>query len=202
MPVLLAFGVTAKIDVSDYFPLKTGTKWVYIDSSEGQSATYTDSVGNVQSVGGRDAVPIVTKIKDEVDGSTFYRVEGDQVLLVAFDQNNPLASPYPILMFGDGKNNWSYTGSTQWLGAPAPMTMKGSCRRAGSREVLGETREIIEATVDVVIGPERGVNMKSHEVSVYAKGVGLISLKGTTTYNKQKSERSKTIVSFTPASGT
>lgn len=186
-------------DAADFFPLNSGRSWVYSDSGI-QSEGYVDSVGNSQPIAGKDATPIVTTFNNKVDGSTFYRVEDDTVWVVAFEQNRPLTSPYPLFKVGSGAASWSYTGSTQWLSASTPMTMVGKSKRIGKKEYFGETREVLEVTVDATIGPPGQVNMKSHQVSLYAKGIGLVELKDKTTINKDTSERKRVLLSFGPGS--
>lgn len=195
--LIVAVCLASPSEAADYFPLEPGTTWVYSDS-QAPEAGFEDRVGNPQPIDGKQAVPIVTTIRGQVDGSTFYRVEGDTVLLVAFEQNRPLKNPYPVFKLSGGKDGWSYTGMTQWFGEPAPITMKGTARKTKNREVLGEDRETIEVTIDAVIGDSDGVNMKSHQVAIYAKGIGLVELKDKTKMNKSTTERKRTLVSFTP----
>lgn len=186
-------------EVEAFFPLDTGRTWVYQDSAVSGDG-FVDTVGNSQEVGGKPAVPIITTVSGKVDGSTFYRIENDEVLVVAFEQNNPLPSPYPILKLGSGKNNWEYQGSTQWLGSAAPMTVRGSAKRNGSKQLFGEKRETVQVTLDAVIGNGEGVSIKSKQVCLYAKGIGLVEMTDTTTINKTKSERKRTLVSYKPGS--
>lgn len=195
--VATALALTTFDDASEFFPLNPGRTWVYSDSAF-QVDGYEDSVGNAQPISGKDATPIVTSFKGKVDGSTFYRVEDDTVWVVAFEQNRPLTSPYPLFKVAKGGANWSYTGSTQWLGASTPITMVGKSKRIGKKEYFGESRELLEVTVDATIGPPGQVNMKSHQVSIYATGIGLVELKDKTTINKEIRERKRTLISFGP----
>lgn len=190
----IALTVKSASEVEEFFPLDTGRTWTYSDNG---TLGGMDRASAPQKVGDAPATPIVTVIDGKVDGSTFYRIEGDQVLVVAFEQNKPLEAPYPILQLGKGKNTWNYAGATQWLGGPAPMTIKGSTKRAGSREVAGVKRDVIEVTLEAVIGEESGVNVKSRQVSIYARGVGLIELTDRTTMKKTTTERKRKLISFT-----
>lgn len=184
------------LEVGTYFPLATGTTWTYEDVNEAGSQTYVDSVGNEQEVGGLKAWPIVTKFGNKIDGSTFYRIDGDEVLVVAFDQNKPLPAPYPIIKLGSGKNAWEYKGTTQWIGDEAPLNIKGTCKRAGSKELFGSKHEVIEVVLDASIGPKGSAGLKSHQVSLYASDIGLIELKDTTTVNKRKTVKTRTLIAF------
>ena len=183
-------------DVAEFFPLKTGTTWTYQDEAGATAQTFIDSVGNEQKIGDETATPIVTKFNGQIDGSTFYRIDGDTVFVVAFDQNKPLAAPYPIVKYGSGKNTWDFKGVTQWLGADAPLSVKGSCKKVGDKELFGSKHQVIEVVLDAVIGPSGASGIKSHQVSHYASGIGLVDLKDTTTINKTKSQRTRTLVSF------
>lgn len=197
---VFALGCVSIEEASDYFPLVTGTKWTYQDEANGSSSTYVDSVGNSQDIGGKPATPIVTLDGAKIDGSTFYRVENGQVFVVAFEQNKPLKVPYPILKVGSGKSDWDFVGITQWYGADAPMTIHGSAKRSGQREFFGAKRDVLEVILDANVGPKAAVGLKSHQVSIYAKGIGLVELKDTTTMNKNKSERKRKLISFEPGS--
>jgi hypothetical protein len=196
MTPLLAFVLFGIVypDAGDFFPLKPGTTWVYEDVVDGLTSLRTDRVGNPQTIDGLLAVPIVTTIRGRIDGSTFYRVEGGAVWVVAFDQNKPLDRPYPVLKADTKRVSWQHTGQTQWMGAPDVISIKGSSRPAGQREVLGEKRETVEVTVEAQVGPN-GLNLKS----IYARGVGLVSTEETITVNKNKSIRKTTLREFKPA---
>jgi hypothetical protein len=178
--------------------LTPGTVWVYQDVVDGLATVRTDRVGNPLPVGGANAVPIVSIVRGQVDGSTFYRVEGDIVWVVAFDQNRPLDRPYPALKVGSRRVGWQHTGPTQWMGAPDVISIKGSSRPGGQRDVLGAKRETLEVTVEAQVGPE-GLNLKSKQRSVYARGVGLVSTEETITVNKNKSHRKTTLLEHRPA---
>ncbi|MCW5939624.1 MAG: hypothetical protein KF884_01135 [Fimbriimonadaceae bacterium] len=196
----LVLVAASKPDAGDYFPLKPGTTWVYEDVVDGLTSLRADRVGNAQSIEGTDAIPIVTTIRGRVDGSTFYRIEGGTVWVVAFEQNKPLDRPYPVLKAGSKRESWQHTGQTQWMGAPDVISIKGSSRPAGQRDVLGEKRETIEVTVEAQVGPN-GLNLKSKQKSIYARGVGLVSTEETITVNKNKSTRKTTLREFKPADG-
>ncbi|MCW5937689.1 MAG: hypothetical protein KIT11_10340 [Fimbriimonadaceae bacterium] len=195
---VLTCALAPQVKAADFFPLRTGDAWVYEDSGQSLSSRYDDHVGNVQEVGGGKAVPIISVVEGKIDGSTFYRVTDDTVYVVAFDQNKPLGAPYPILKVGD-KANWEYVGETQWYGAPAPLTVKGKSKRGRDQDVLGVKREILEVTLEASIGPPDGTSIKSKQVALYAKGVGLYDLKETQTIGKRKIERHRRLLSFTPA---
>ena len=197
---LIAVAVTTMTEVEEFFPLETGRTWTYSDNGATTEGGQ-DRVGNQQDVGGHPATPIVTVVDGKVDGSTFYRVDGDQVLVVAFEQNNPLASPYPILVLSKSKNSWQHSGTTQWLGAPAPMSIKGSTKRTGKKELFGESRDTIQVTLEAVIGDEKGINLKSKQVSTYARGIGLVEMTDRTTMNRKNMDRKRTLLAFTAGSG-
>jgi len=198
---LVLASVPKAVDVADYFPLKSGVTWTYEVSGAGTSTRYVDSTGNVQAIQGKDATPIVSKVNGKVDGSTFYRIDGDTVYVVAFDQNHPLGTPYPILKLGTGRNDWTFDGETQWLGQSAPLSMKGRVKKVGQRDVLGTKREAIEVTIDAVIGAKDQPNLKSNQVSLYARGVGLVELKDTMTVKDFKQVTLKKLVAFDGGNG-
>lgn len=184
-------------DVAEYFPLDFGRTWVY-QEAQGTVAGMTIVVGLEQELLGGKATPIVKKVGDDVVGSVFYRVVGDEVLVVAFEQNKPLKAPYPIIKLGEGKTSWEYKGETQWVGEMSPITLEGSCRHASPREVQGTKYDTIEVTLDVVIGDPDGMCAKSHQVAVYGRGVGLIEMNDQSTFNKTKRENKRKLISFAP----
>ncbi|MBS1713160.1 MAG: hypothetical protein JST30_02360 [Armatimonadetes bacterium] len=198
--VLLAT-LKGQTDASDYFPLTKGVSWTYEVSGSGTSTRYVDSVGNTQTIDGQDATPIVSKVGAKVDGSTFYRVTADTVYVVAFEQNKPLGSPYPILKFGSGSNDWTFDGETQWLGTSAPLSMKGRVKKIGQRDVLGTKRDAIEVTIDAIIGAKDQPNLKSSQVYVYARGIGLVEMKDTMKVKDVKQVTVKKLVAYSGGNG-
>ncbi len=185
-------------NVSDYFPLATGTSWTYQEDIEGSSRTYKETAGNSQLIGSDQATPIVTSINGKIDGATFYRIKDNQVFVVAFDQNKPLESPYAILKIGK-ESSWDVTTSTQFYGEPAPLSMKASWKKGGTKEYFGAKREIIVITIDATIGAKTSPALKSHQVSTFAKGIGLVELSDVTTINKASYKKKKTLINFKAA---
>jgi len=193
-------------EVAEFFPLDFGRTWVY-NEAQGTVAGVTSVVGVEQDLLDKKlnpvgkGVPIVKKVGDDVVGCVFYRIVDDQVFVVAFDQNRPLASPYPIIKLGPGKTTWSYKGETQWVGEMSPMALEGSCKRGPAREIQGNKYDTIEVTIDVVIGDPDGMCAKTHQTSVYGRGVGLIELVDQSTFNKTKKENKRKLISFAPGKG-
>lgn len=132
---------------------------------------------------------------------TYYRVEDDSVLLVAFDDGKPITQPYAIAKFGSGRVTWTFAGETNFINDPVPMKLEGSARRAGSRTVLGTRREVLEVTLDATVGPEDQAGIKTRQIAVYAEGVGLVEMRETRQLGQRKAERRRVLTSFTPGPG-
>lgn len=188
-------------DAAAYFPLNSGSTWVYTDSVGKMSETHKETVGNTIEIGGQPATPIVTWVDGQVQGSTYYRVEGDTVWVVAFVQNAPLEQPYPVFKLGPRRVTWEHSGTTEFSGQAAPLKLKGSSRPVGKRKVLGTEREVVEVVVEAEIDPGAGAPMKSHQTSLYAAGVGLYEIKEKFVFGQEKAERKRVLQSFSPGGG-
>jgi hypothetical protein len=188
-------------DAAAFFPLTQGASWVYTDTVGVMAETHKETVGNTIEIGGAPATPIVTWIDGQVQGSTYYRVEGDTVWVVAFVQNAPLEQPYPVLKVGPRRTTWEHTGTTEFSGQTAPMKLKGSSRPVGKRKVLGTEREVVEVVVEAEIDPGAGTPMKSHQTALYARGVGLYEIKEKLSFGQEKAERKRVLQSFSPGGG-
>lgn len=188
-------GVSSVETASDYFPLATGTTWTYEESIDGSNRTYDQFAGNEQEVGGKKAGSLIDKYTGH-PSAAFYRVEEDTVLLVAFDQNVPLERPYPVLKLGPGKNDFRFSGTTQWFNDSTSFSMTGSCKRSGQRDVLGTKRDVVVVTIDYVLGTAALPIKTGHQTSTYAKGVGLVEMVDVSKMNKTKSKRTLNLVAF------
>ncbi len=191
----------APVEGTEFFPLVAGSSWVYSDTGGGAGGAFTDVVGEPAEVMGVMATPIVTRMGTREDGRTYYRVDAGTVTVVAFDLKKPLAAPYPILKATGKKESWTYSGESQWLGESVPLFMKATCRPVGKREVLGERRDTVEVVIEATIGAQDKTGVKSRQVSLYARGVGLFELKETTTIGDRKLERRRTLISYRPGAG-
>lgn len=201
----LAILIPQSVTVEDYFPLREGDEWVYDEVTKGRTREmFTDTVGETIEIEGVPATAIVTTAADGSKESTYYRVVNNKVFVIAFDPKSPIKDGYAIIDFGSPKNKWDFVGETSFMGAKAALELKASWKKAGSREVEGEKRELIEVTLDaVVVDTEASgaagmvVGVKTKQVSTYAKGIGLIEMKEEAQMGRSKSERVRTLRKFT-----
>lgn len=201
--------------------------------SPNRISVYTDTAGAPSAVGEMTGVPITTSSQgSEQPIVTFYNVTNDSVDLVfaydvkvvdsdkktdTSDQNGGVAGAakmktehylinYPVLKVGDGKEEWSYTGKTIFLGDPVDMIMSASSRHTGKKKYLNQTVDTVEVKMTTYINavPDNGfgsmkdATIKSESTSVYAKGLGLVEYKEHIELGKSKIDRTRKLVSFTP----
>src|SRR5579884_3442892 len=82
--------------VADFFPLVPGTLRTF--QEQGVSNTVTvDEVGQPVDVGGKPAVPVKTREGTKLVNTTYYRIDGNTVYIVAYDPKHPLPDPMPVL---------------------------------------------------------------------------------------------------------
>lgn len=195
---VLALGAIIQGSVTDYFPLAPGTKWQYHERGKGISNLYIDEVKPAVKVGESPAVPIETKNDDGSKTSRYYRVENDTVYLVANDPAKPLMVPVPILKMASGKTAWTYVGKVDMIGDLVPMEFSAECVSKGKQRVLDSERECVEVTMNSTIDAGRGLRVITKQVSVFAKGVGLVEMRQTQIIGASKTESSMRLIKFEP----
>lgn len=192
--------------VADYFPLREGDEWVYEEVTRGRSReTFTDTVGETIEIAGAPATAIVTTGADGSKEATYYRVVNDKVFVIAFDPKNPIKNGYAIIDFSAPRNKWDFLGETNFMGAKASLDLKGTWKKAGTREIDGVKRELIEVTLDAVVVDEEAsgatgmaVGVKNKQTSIYANGIGLIEMRQEAQMGRSKAEIVRTLRKFTP----
>mgnify|MGYP005837200871 CR=1 FL=1 len=195
----LAIAATLATGAGDFFPLVPGTRWVYQERTDRQVNTYTDEVGPPVDIDGKPAFPIVSTQDGRTVDTVHYRVEGDSVLIVAYDPRRPLFNPRTVLKVGRGRATWRWEGGTPLLGADVPLKMSGSSQIIGKRDVLGVEREVLEVKLDgeLQILPEQTARIS--QTALYARGVGLFEMRSRQTSGSRRSESVLRLVSFRPA---
>lgn len=196
--ILLAALLAARSPAEAYFPLMEGAKWTYKSEAGGLAATQIDVAGKPVEVGGSPATPIVTTVNGRTVGTSYYRVEGDTVFLVAEDPKKPLADPQPVLRVSEGKATWTFSGPTSLMGAAASLDLKGESFHRGERTVLDAKRTVLDVKLEMRISTNEALNIVGKQLSTYAKGVGLIELHSEQTVGKTKSKSSLRLVKFEP----
>jgi hypothetical protein len=174
----------------DFFPLVPGSKYVYQEAG----SKYEDVVGEPVDISGIQAFPVKTTSGKTTISESYYAVNAKAVTIVAFDPKKPLAEPQPVFQLEP--RNWTWEGSTQWLGDPAPVLIKGSASLKGKRTVLDREVEILEVKLDARIGGAKGVGIDVVQVVTYAKGIGMIEMRQEGKIAKRTSTSKVVLVSY------
>ncbi len=190
---ILLLSAPAGPEAIDFFPLVKGNRWTYQDTLN----QYTDVVESPVEIGGTSAIPVRTIMDGKSLDTIYYRVDKDNVSIVAFDAKSLLPAPIPVFRLGEG--NWTFTGSTKWLGGLAPITIKGSNSRKGKRKVMGKDAEILEVRLQAQIsGGDGGAGMSVNQLATYAAGIGLIKMEQQNVVNKVTQKSKVELVRFEP----
>jgi hypothetical protein len=183
--------------VTDYFPVEVGSKWVYTDTLNKIDSKCEDSVVAKTQINGQELIGIHSKIDERHFETTYYRVDSDRVMLMGFDPKKLLAKPYAVFaMATKGEMKWTHNGETMIFDELAPMTMKCSAKPLGSYKFKGQVISAIEVRLnaEVDLGPK--TKATSEQVAIYGKGIGLIELRETGKYGRQKFARIRTLQSY------
>jgi len=180
---------------SDFFPLNPGDKYVYEEEYNKMKKLFTDVVGAPKDLNGRVSYPIETFGLGQSFGKVFYQVEPDRVVVTGMDFGDPIASPYPILVVGKGTLKFSWAGEVPVPnGTPEPLAIAGESKPGKSVQLFGKRRSTIEITMTLDL-----LGLISVQKSVYAEGLGLISMVEES--GKKKVKRTRKLVSYEPAGG-
>ncbi len=168
---------------ADYFPVKPGTVRTY--EQKGGAGQLVNVVGSPLDMGGVTVAQITERQGGRPGITTYYRVDSDQVCIVAYDPKHPLPVPMPVLKLNDGKASWDFVGKTKTGPEGERMLAHGDARSAGKREVLGRKVDVIEVKILAHIGVGLS-GMAYEQKAVYAKGIGLVELTTKMTLGKSK----------------
>lgn len=195
---LAALVLFQPVSVEDYFPLTVGTKWHY--EIEGQvSSSYVDEVVKTVTVNEKPSFAIFSKAGSTPIGFSAYRVEGDTVYVVAYDERRALPTPQPVLKVADKPVEWSYDGMTQVESQMVKLQYKAASAPKGKRKVLGEERDVVEVRMDATIYELKDlITTRVSQTILYAKGVGMYEMTDTSDFGGQKSVRKVKLVRFEP----
>lgn len=193
----MALNSGAYSDVSEYFPLKVGTKWHY--EEEGSYARDTDEVKAIVPIEGKDTVLIATTRNKRVIDTRYYRIEGDTLFLVANDPLDPIPTPQPILKYSGTKATWTYEGRAQFYRDWVKVAYKAQVVPKAKRNLFGADRECIELTVDATMEGAGGIDIVTRQVTTYAAGVGWVEMKQRQKIGSKTTESTTRLVKFEPA---
>ncbi|MFN8221053.1 MAG: hypothetical protein U0S12_13090 [Fimbriimonadales bacterium] len=196
--VVVALVMAQAPSAADFFPLVPGTKWTYQGDVGGLASTQVDVVKEPIEIDGKPAYPVVTQVSGRIVGSSYYRVEGDTVYLVAEDPKKPFQTPQPVLKVGSGRATWKFEGFGGFIGSEAPLRMNGVSVIKKDRPVLDRKVDALEVKLDTIMGSEGHVAMTGKQTAYYAKGIGLAELVSEQVVQKQRSKMSLKLVKFEP----
>lgn len=195
--VALLLGSLCQVVVEDYFPLTSGTRWVYEEKSGGQTNVVVDEALPPVQIDGKTAFPVTSKIDGKVIETRFYGLIDNTIHIVAFKQDSPLSEPIPVLKFDGKRTSWEFSGMTPLQTVPVPLTLRGTADVKGKRTVLGMTANVIESTVTGVLDTGGGTKIESKQVAIYAQGIGLIEFKEWRKIADRETVTITTLVKFT-----
>lgn len=201
MLALLAFSLVYSsplVGVEDFFPMSVGNRWIYREISGSSQAESTDTVLAAEEVQGVMRTPIITTFsKREVDRAYYAVIQGE-VHIVAFVKNNPLTTSYAILKDPTVAKNWKHDGETFMQGAPADMKLSGNVKFGKKEEFDGRLVDTIVVTLDTILLEKSGSPIKSNQVAVYGRGIGLIRSESTFKLKKRTEKATRQLVKYIP----
>lgn len=181
----------------EYFPLSKGAKWTYADSGT-SVITYTDEVTEITKILEEPAACVTTKIEGKLAGTAYYRTAGDTIYVVAYDPQNPIPMPHPVLKVSDRAVNWEYKGSVPSGGHNMPLEFRASSKPVGERKVLDRQVQCLEVHMDATVIEPGNIKVRMVQDIVYGKGIGMVEMRETTTIGKNKTERTVRLIRFEP----
>lgn len=194
MTLALIAALTLSSGIADYFPVAPGTKWMFETQSTSKE-TSTDLVSGSIKLNGKDLAIFETKV-GSATSKTLYLFEDDTLYIAGFDPAKLLPEPYPILKFTEKSTSWTFSGKTQFYGDFVPLSLSGKARFVGKRSVLSEKRDCIEVKLIARVEGGPSAEIVSEQTSLYAKGVGLVEMRESTSAGTSKQTRKTVLVSF------
>lgn len=189
--IVLGFALQhASGSAADYFPLIPGDKWVYSRVKDGSPGEVTYTAQPQIKLSKLTASPLLV----DDDGRTqtlYYMVDPDTVWLLGFDKDNLYTKPHIVLRVS-GTWHGDYLDGN-------PVNTDSTAKSLGRKDVLGESRDVLEVTTKMVFGNTRE-KLIIVENAEYARGIGLIRLEMNQTLDREKQHELLTLKSFEPAS--
>jgi len=159
---------------ADFFPLVEGTVRKY-EQKASTIVTTVSVVGKPLDMGGVTVTPVRETPTGSSGTTTYYRVDDDQVAVVAYDIKHPFMNPMPVLKLGAGKVEWDYQGVTKTSVTGERLVAHGEAHAAGKREVLGKMVDVIEVKLIATIGMGM-TRYVCDQDAIYARGIGLVDM--------------------------
>ncbi len=193
---LICLAALQSAKASDFFPVLAGTVRTYEQKSK--SELLVNTIGKSIDMGGIDVIPVTEITGGSEQRTTYYRVESDQVTIVAYDINKPLAVPMPVLKVGTGKVTWDYQGNTGTGNTGERYLAHGEAKMAGQRSILGKKVDVLIVKLEAAVGGGMaGVTFS--QTTVYARNIGMVEQSTIQRLGKKKIEASYHLVSIEKA---
>jgi hypothetical protein len=183
---------------AEFFPLVPGTKWHYEEIGTAGAVLYVDHVGTPEEVDGKLAVPVSAFQGNRKLDTTYYRADGEAVLIVGYQPDKPLQVPRPILRVGSGRVRWNFVGDTPFYHDPVPLRMEGEANLRGTREVLGRKVDVLEVKLTAKVGGDAGTALDIRQTTLYGRGIGMIEMTEVGKVGKSSHRRTLKLVKFEP----
>ena len=168
---------------ADFFPLKPGP--VFTFEEKGGTAQIERVVGSPLDMGGVPVYAVADKQAGRQVASTYYRVDSDQVSVIAYDIKHPLTPPMILFKVGPKSSSWDYSGRTMVGPDGERLLTHGESKSLGMRDVLGKKVEAIE--VKMIARKGVGISALSYDqTAIYAKGFGLVEWTDKITLGRSK----------------
>jgi hypothetical protein len=170
----------------DFMPLIVGTRWTYRETGE-EALVFVHTVESSVRVSGQVATPVVVRSQGSPLSTTYYVVNDNTLGIIADDDlRDPYSPPRPVFKVAAETQNWTYAGKVPFDSGDAPITMTGSSRLGQKQTVLGKEVDTLEVTLDGTLTPPKKKPIMQHQVAIYGKGIGLIEMTATQSFNGEK----------------
>lgn len=204
LPALALALMSETETVSDYFPVKPGTTWVYQSNAEvnGRKSFSTDSDTVLEPVllNGITYTVIESRGVNSAASRSFYEVNADQIGFAGMSENALLPLPFTILQGDPTKaHDWEFTGGVVVGTAEAPAEIKARLKPLGIRDVVGRKVPVIEVVMDMKIFYSEDQTITATHTSLYGKGIGLIEFKEVGSFGTQKNQKVRKLARFREA---
>lgn len=195
-----ALSMSTPVKASDFFPTTPGLRRTYEEMSFTRSVT-TEATADPVPIAGTNAIPVQILQDGKVVAVTYYRVTDTEVSMIANDPKVPF--PRPILIFQTGEANkteFAYDGPSGVERSAERVKINGRSEFKGEREVLGKRVPVLEVHTHTELGEGRTREIIEQD-AVYAKGIGLVSLKSVTSVLKKSATSTVRLIQFEPPKG-
>lgn len=140
------------------------------------------------------------EITSTVDGGelqyTYYKVSNGRLFIVGTAKSELLLKAFPVLAAPTGEMpaSWLYSGEITVMGAPAPTLIEGEAKARKPYKFKGREYPAIESKAKFAFQLGGGIEAMSEQVSVYAKGIGLVEFSETGRIGKEVTKVSRKLI--------